>query len=100
MNTEIRVDTERLHSHIEILRREYQYSLELEKSLSSVQALAEDVLQGQFMPIIYRADQRAQSCKLRIQGIEEVCDIFERASYEISTLLNDYIVANDPERFE
>ena len=94
MSSAIRIDTERLRSHIEYLRNERKLVLELADNLYLARRLADDGLNQRFKKLIQNAEALSDHCSLMSESLEEVCCIFEKLSADISTILDDQIALN------
>lgn len=89
MNTEIRIDTARLNSHREYLRRESRIAFELAGRLELAQSMAPFEEHRQFHQLIQEANRIAESCRNLENALDDICYIFDRASNQISDYLKD-----------
>ena len=94
---EIRVDTERLRSHADIIRQEQRYVYELLDRLRYAQSLADPDISGRIQSVIRKANQLSDHCAAMISGLEETSDIFDKLIENIGTILTDQIEASRPD---
>lgn len=94
MNTAIRIDTEQLRLHREILLDEYRAFLELANHLRNAQELSPDDLKNQFRPLINKSEELARYSYNMSESLEEICCRFERISKQIAELLENQIAQN------
>lgn len=94
---EIRVDTERLRSHADIIRQEQRYVYELLERLRYAQSLADPDINYRLHSVIQKADRLSYHCSAMINGLEEASDIFDKLIENIDTILTDQIEASRPD---
>ena len=94
MNTEIRIDTVRLRTHIELIECERRYAQELCNHLHHIHALSDDTICTQIASMIQKAEFISRYCVSMSEALNETCCIFEKLSKDISDILNDYVAQN------
>lgn len=97
MITEIRVDTERLRSHTDIVRAEQRCIYELLDHLRFAQSLAEEDISYRFRLLIEKVNQLSTICSLMIDSLEETSDIFDKLIEDIDAILTQQIEVSSPD---